>query len=179
MPAARESRDEDTVSEKSYVEEEEEKHPRSADTFPHLVSKLYTLGKKFIDATYIDHMKDCKTRSHEKQFGRALAQKGIVKEDAAQFGYGEMTEGSVKQFINILTTPNRIERKGVNTANHLLNKDSVFLDIGSGAGKVVMQVALSVGCKSIGVEVLESRVNIANNLKEEFARVNGLPESWF
>ena len=46
---------------------------------------------------------------------------------------------------------------------------STFLDIGSGFGKPNFHAAMQAGCKSIGVEVVPTRVAYAVDQKFEFA----------
>ena len=42
-----------------------------------------------------------------------------------------------------------------------LSKDSIFVDLGSGIGNVVLQLAYQVGCKCIGVEIRKELHDIA------------------
>lgn len=42
-----------------------------------------------------------------------------------------------------------------------LTHEGLFLDIGSGVGQLVMLAAAKVGCRSHGLEVVESRHNVA------------------
>lgn len=67
--------------------------------------------------------------------------------------YGELTEKGVKQMIEAVGRP--------------IMKDDVFLDIGSGAGKVVLHVAESTSVsKSIGVEMLKERYEVSEKLRD-------------
>ena len=43
-----------------------------------------------------------------------------------------------------------------------LNEKSLFLDLGSGVGNVVLQASLQTGCRSFGVEKQEKPANLAN-----------------
>uniref|UniRef100_A0A6U5ME90 Histone-lysine N-methyltransferase, H3 lysine-79 specific n=1 Tax=Corethron hystrix TaxID=216773 RepID=A0A6U5ME90_9STRA len=45
-----------------------------------------------------------------------------------------------------------------------LDRDKTFLDIGSGIGLVVFQAAMTRGCKSRGLELMEGRMKVAKNL---------------
>lgn len=47
-----------------------------------------------------------------------------------------------------------------------LSKDSRFLDIGHATGKVVMHVALAVGCRSKGIEINKVRYDLSQKLKK-------------
>ena len=56
------------------------------------------------------------------------------------------------------------EMKGVKDAKFYdmsSEKDSTFLDIGSGFGKPVFHSAIQTGCESIGVEIVPARVNFS------------------
>lgn len=48
----------------------------------------------------------------------------------------------------------------------MLRKDSTFFDIGHGTGKVVMHVALAVGCRSKGIEINKVRFDLSKRLKK-------------
>lgn len=47
----------------------------------------------------------------------------------------------------------------------IIENDRV-IDIGSGIGTVVLQIASTIGCPSIGIELLKNRHNVATHLKE-------------
>lgn len=49
-----------------------------------------------------------------------------------------------------------------------LTQDSLFLDLGSGVGNVVVQASLQTGCKSFGIEKLPEPAKIARNMLEQF-----------
>ena len=49
-----------------------------------------------------------------------------------------------------------------------LNSDSVFLDLGSGVGNVVLQAALEVGCESWGIEMMPNPCELARAQATEF-----------
>jgi len=56
------------------------------------------------------------------------------------------------------------EMKGVKDAKFYdmsAEKDSTFLDIGSGFGKPVFHSAIQTSCESIGVEIVPARVNFS------------------
>lgn len=47
-----------------------------------------------------------------------------------------------------------------------LNENSLFLDLGSGVGNVVVQASLQAGCTSYGIELLPEPANVARNMLE-------------
>ncbi|CAG8621963.1 10187_t:CDS:2 [Acaulospora morrowiae] len=49
-----------------------------------------------------------------------------------------------------------------------LNRDSVFFDLGSGVGNVLLQVAAQVGCNVYGVEINDARYQISIRQSKEF-----------
>lgn len=48
-----------------------------------------------------------------------------------------------------------------------LRKDSLFLDMGSGVGNVVLQASLQTGCKSFGIEIMPAPAKIARSQLEQ------------
>lgn len=50
-----------------------------------------------------------------------------------------------------------------------LKEDQIFIDLGSGVGNIVLQMALEVGCESWGCEMREVSCNAADDQKAEFA----------
>ena len=66
--------------------------------------------------------------------------------------YGEITSGSLEKLIQYLR----------------IKSDDVFYDLGSGVGKVVMQVALNSPVKkAIGIELSETRFNHAQDVRRQ------------
>ncbi|CAG8432794.1 527_t:CDS:2 [Diversispora eburnea] len=51
-----------------------------------------------------------------------------------------------------------------------LNRNSIFMDFGSGVGNVCLQIAAQVGCSVYGIEVLPERYNSSVNFTKEFLR---------
>ncbi|KAF4605662.1 Nucleosomal histone H3-Lys79 methylase [Pleurotus pulmonarius] len=49
-----------------------------------------------------------------------------------------------------------------------LTEDSIFVDMGSGVGNVVVQASLQAGCKSFGVELMPAPAKIAEKQWEQF-----------
>lgn len=49
-----------------------------------------------------------------------------------------------------------------------LREDSLFLDLGSGVGNVVLQASLETGCKSYGIEIMPSPARLARSQLEQF-----------
>lgn len=83
---------------------------------------------------------------------------------SAQFGYGEITKGSLGEFINILQNIDKMFRPEdepwlcFKKEDYRLTPDSTFIDIGSGFGKPVFHAAMQVGCLSKGVEIVPARI---------------------
>ena len=53
-----------------------------------------------------------------------------------------------------------------------LSDSSIFIDIGSGTGMVVLHVGVKVGCRSLGVEVSPNRFNLSLELKDSLSETN-------
>ncbi|KAE9397843.1 DOT1-domain-containing protein [Gymnopus androsaceus JB14] len=49
-----------------------------------------------------------------------------------------------------------------------LNQDSLFMDLGSGVGNVVVQAALQTGCRSYGIELVPGPAQVAREMVEQF-----------
>jgi len=49
-----------------------------------------------------------------------------------------------------------------------INRDSVFIDIGSGFGKVVFDVAISTTMFCFGIEMMQDRCNYSNDVLGRF-----------
>lgn len=49
-----------------------------------------------------------------------------------------------------------------------LNENSLFVDLGSGVGNVVLQTSLATGCRSYGVEIMPNPAKIAREQLEQF-----------
>lgn len=47
-----------------------------------------------------------------------------------------------------------------------MNKHSVFMDVGSGNGKAVYQIALYAECLAIGMEVFGKRYNLSRKMMD-------------
>ncbi len=52
--------------------------------------------------------------------------------------------------------------------NTRLRPGQVFLDMGSGIGNVVLQIAAQCLCESWGVEIMEKTATMANEFAKEF-----------
>jgi H3 lysine-79-specific histone-lysine N-methyltransferase len=50
----------------------------------------------------------------------------------------------------------------------MIGKDDQFLDIGSGIGQICIQVAATVGCKTLGFELIQERNDAGNSLLKNF-----------
>ena len=55
------------------------------------------------------------------------------------------------------------EKMLINLLPYKLTNESIFLDIGSGGGQVVMLASALPGCRSHGIEYAQSRVDAAND----------------
>ena len=49
-----------------------------------------------------------------------------------------------------------------------MDSSSVFVDLGSGVGNVILQAALEIGCESHGIEVMENACKLARAQADEF-----------
>lgn len=66
--------------------------------------------------------------------------------------YGELKPSFVESILNELID---------------LRPDQVFLDLGSGIGNIVLQVALQIGCVSVGFEIMDGYSDLAVNQRYE------------
>lgn len=102
--------------------------------------------------------------------------------EGPQFGWGEVTSESVSRMLAVF--------RGVASGSsdvykcekqlevyerlppHCLafDSDSVFLDIGSGIGKVVLQVAMEAGCTAGGIEAAKNRFLLSKEFIERLVR---------
>jgi precorrin-6B methylase 2 len=76
---------------------------------------------------------------------------------------------------NVDTTYGEIMEEGVSLILSKLNltEQDVFLDLGSGAGRVVLQVFLEKNIKSIGIEFIEKRYKMAEeSLRQLHEKIN-------
>jgi len=80
-------------------------------------------------------------------------ERAMIEEGGGNPTYGEITFDAVEELIN--------EFK-----EHLTKKD-VFFDLGSGTGKVCVQVALRTPAKAIGIELSPTRYQAAQQIKQE------------
>jgi hypothetical protein len=49
-----------------------------------------------------------------------------------------------------------------------LKRSDVFIDIGHGIGNAVIQAAVTVGCKSRGIELIEERYKVSCDFRDKF-----------
>jgi hypothetical protein len=54
--------------------------------------------------------------------------------------------------------------------NAAIESDSIFLDLGSGIGNVVLQVAAQCCCESYGIEIMEAPASLAKKQRNEFVK---------
>ncbi|KAL0578516.1 hypothetical protein V5O48_003459 [Marasmius crinis-equi] len=66
--------------------------------------------------------------------------------------YGELTPSLVHEIVTVTK----------------LNENSLFLDLGSGVGNVVVQASLQTGCRSYGIELMPSPARVAREMVEQF-----------
>ena len=71
-----------------------------------------------------------------------------------------------------LTKSGFIQLKGALKKIGNLNADSIFYDIGSGTGKIVLAMTEVIGCCSIGVEVVKTRHDIAVASLKRYSKNN-------
>ena len=124
--------------------------------------------RHYLDTTaLLQEIKPGSTRSKSKLLEKKFLTTSLKEEC---LGYGEITMGSVQKMLHAIN--NRLFEDHRNTCpNHFdpsiytINKDSTFFDIGHGTGKVVMHVALEIGCKSKGIEINKVRYDLSNRLK--------------
>jgi len=69
--------------------------------------------------------------------------------------YGELTPKAVQYIVNVSD----------------LTERGAFVDIGSGLGQIVLQIAYMVGCESYGVEIREDLYQMGVILKEKFSEI--------
>ncbi|KAI8831586.1 histone methylation protein DOT1-domain-containing protein [Chytridium lagenaria] len=91
----------------------------------------------------------------EQTYGRAVSPRvNILK---SYKGFSNFVYGEVKsKFVTDL-----IEKSG-------LQSHHCFLDMGSGVGSVVLQVAAQTLCEAYGIEVMDNPANLAKQHREEF-----------
>lgn len=86
------------------------------------------------------------------QEGMRAKNKGEKNTKEGNLLYGEITRAGVRNLITALSP-------------EYLNTNSVFYDIGSGVGKVVLHINEIVGCQTIGIEMSKGRVEKAKELQ--------------
>ena len=65
--------------------------------------------------------------------------------------YGELMPSLAQEMINITR----------------LKEDSLFVDLGSGVGNVVVQASLQTGCRSYGIELMPHPARVATDMAEQ------------
>lgn len=94
-------------------------------------------------------------------FSIDLQERQFIEKKGGNATYGEITTESVAQLLNNLK---------------LTSKD-IFYDLGSGVGKVCVQVALTTPAQAVGVELSPTRYQGAQLIKEELIKRNILINS--
>ena len=139
------SPDEDNNNEKS----------KEINTFQGNIHKLYKLIDK--SSCLLWNHNNHITIGKKRQFD---SEENFFNIETTQLGYGEISIASMTQLFNFLmnidTYLSQEDECLIDSYN--LNKDSYFLDIGSGFGKPVFHCAYQVGCICQGIEVVPARV---------------------
>ena len=121
-----------------------------------------------MDTTALIHeLKPGSTRRESKMLQKSMRK---VESNDHCLTYGEITMGGVEKMIKVINSGlfkdcKYIPPQFFDPSIYMLTNDSKFLDIGHATGKVVMHVALSVGCKSKGIEVNKVRYDLSVRLK--------------
>lgn len=112
--------------------------------YPLSNQKLYSTSEieKIIDTIYQD----------ENGFSICGAEREYIEKCGGDPTYGEILPFSLAQLIQKLN----------------LTKDDILFDLGSGAGKVCIQVALTSPAKAVGIELSNTRHTLAQNMKRKF-----------
>lgn len=105
--------------------------------------KLYTSNQieQIISNTYQD----------ENGFSISGAEREFIEKSGGNPTYGEILPSSLAQLIEKLQ----------------LTKYDTLFDLGSGAGKVCIQVALSSPAKAVGIELSKTRCELAQKIKQQ------------
>lgn len=105
--------------------------------------KLYSSEQieRIINNTYLD----------ENGFSICGGEREYIEKCGGNPTYGEILPSSLAQLIQKLH----------------LTKNDVLIDLGSGAGKVCIQVALASPAKAIGIELSQTRHALAERMKEK------------
>lgn len=91
------------------------------------------------------------TYQEENGFSISGDEREFIEKSGGNATYGEILPQSLAQLIQKLG----------------LTKNDVLFDLGSGAGKVCMQVALTSPAQAIGIELSETRHALADRMKEK------------
>jgi len=92
-------------------------------------------------------------------YKREYKNKTKFREDQGNPVYGEITENGTNSMVNHF--------------KKYFNKDTVFYDLGSGLGKMVLHIGLQYNIKkSVGIELSKERHKAALTLKEKYAPTN-------
>lgn len=77
--------------------------------------------------------------------------------DSVCLTYSELTGAAVRKIIQAIN-----ELEVVEEDYFKLSRDSHFLDIGSGLGFIIYQIAFTIKCKAMGIEFDEHKVKLAD-----------------
>ena len=88
-----------------------------------------------------------------------------------------MTEGSLDKVLKVMLVDNyKNDRALQRFLPCRIYEDSLFLDVGSGAGQVVMMTAAKIGCRSHGIEVIQNRHLVAVEFMRDMLQKGSVPE---
>jgi hypothetical protein len=121
------------------------------------VTHIYKMARRHsLDTTALLHeIKPGSTRSKSKLIEKRSPVATLNEEC---LGYGEITRGSVQKMLSMINNSLFKDSKHIapeifDPSLYSISQESTFFDIGHGTGKVVMHVALEIGCKSKGIEI--------------------------
>ena len=125
------------------------------DIFHNNIYKLYKLIDKSSSLLW-DHNNHI-TIGKKRKFD---SEENFFNIETTQLGYGEISTSSMTQLFNFLMNIDTYleQENDCLTESYNLNKNSYFLDIGSGFGKPVFHCAYQAGCICQGIEVVPARV---------------------
>ena len=88
-----------------------------------------------------------------------------------------MTEGSLDNILKIMLVDNyKEDRTLLRFLPCRIYEDSLFLDVGSGAGQVVMMTAAKIGCRSHGIEIIQNRHLVAVEFMRNMLKKGYVPK---
>ena len=112
-------------------------------------------------------------RNHITGNGIFDEEETFYNRNTTQIGYGEISMSSMTQLLNLFLNIDTLIKSSINTNvlkydSYNINKDSYFMDIGSGFGKPIFHAAFQIGCHCQGIEVVPARVEFCEDFKYEY-----------